>query len=35
MGLSVLLEDKPDGAVKLSSLAAALEIFQLLLTGSW
>lgn len=35
MGLSILLEDKPDVAVKLSSLATAMEISQLLLTGSW
>lgn len=35
MRLSILLEDKSDVAVRLSSLAAALEISQLLLTGSW
>lgn len=35
MGLSILLEDKSDVAVKLSSLAAAMEISKLLLTGSW
>lgn len=35
MGLGIFLEDRPNVAVEHSSLAAALEISQLLLTGSW